>query len=177
MARTPPSVIVLSILGICYALLALLSAVSTLYVMDNVYLDPATEFIKSDSLARPVEFMELILTLALAVMAMIGSIQSLRLSPSGRTTMIRFAWGNLLFNAAAWGFQFAYVLPNMPAARPGGPGLMYEIISGVVSLVVFVAYSLCILHFYRRRRVHDAFSGIFPAAGTNIPIESAPPQP
>ncbi len=186
MQRTPTSVIVLSIIGIIWSVLVLLSLLWSIaaWFIHFGPPNPALETLKTDPVYITVTVISTILNIAITSLLLVASIGSLRLRTGARRTMIIYAWleiGKLILSTI---LSVTYIMPKMNAVMaaaipPGSPGaspgmihtmMTISMIGGVCFAVVFLAYPICLLYFFSRPHVIDAFNGIFPPGQGAFPV-------
>jgi hypothetical protein len=180
MANRPTSILVVSILGILLAafgiLASILGIILTLYPLQAN--DPTARL--AENMGYLVyHFITSILWIALGIILLAGSIQSLRLKPIGRKLMLFFAWAQLALGSVGAVITFIFVIPAVCDAYAADPRYaslattirISEYIGGAIGVLLYIATSLPILYFFNRKIARNAFNGIFPPPRGNFPIE------
>ena len=169
--RVPTSVTVISVLGLVFGAFGVFGlAFSILFIfsgfqfgppnpmMDKVNKDPGYLLGTGISLAVGVP---------LLVIMLASAIGGLSLKPWARVGMLIYAIGTILNGLVSTVFTVVYVIPLMlsalpqadPATQAGATAGAY---GGACGGLIGLIYPVCILWFYTRPHVKDAFNGIVP---------------
>lgn len=183
MPKPPTSVMILSIIGI---ILGILGGCGMLFTVVIMYVpigppNPALTTLYSDTIYRVVMGVSIPLGLAATVWLVWCAIGSLRLKPWARRGMLIYAWFGLIHTILGGVFNLAYTFPKMMAAVPAGSGPAHAgaiggLIGGTCGAFLGLIYPACVLYFFTRTNVCNAFKGIFPASPTNFPVIFPPDQ-
>ena len=184
MAKCPVSVTVLSIIGLICSSLAMLSFIYLLAIhLMGISSSPAVDALYRDPVFLTITIAGYGIAVPLNGLLFAASIGSLKLRLWAWRGMMVFAWVYIIQSVIGLVLNVIFIMPRthaaiMASARPMPPGapsmdLFFRIgeVLGVCMGLGFLAYPICILIFYRRPRVRDAFHGIFPATGTDFPVE------
>ena len=184
MKNTPTSVMVLAIIGIGWSAVTFLGLLWSL-VAWFVPMGPpnlALEAMKHDPVYITVTAISAVLSVVVTMVLLVASIGSLRLRHRARRGMIVYAWleiGKLIYGTI---LTLTYMSPKitaamtaaMPPGAPTAPGLRALmpaiLILGACFTLLFMAYPICILYFFTRPRIIDAFNGIFPPGQGAFPV-------
>ncbi len=168
MQRVPTSVTVISILGLLFTAygvfglltLAAVFGTGTGFGMPNPVLDK----LRDDSTYLTFTGIELAVSLLLMIVLVAGSVGGLKLKPWARPTMLIYAVATIVNGLAGVVFNLVYVMPLMSSVTgPGNAPLGAVVgVSSVCSGLFGMIYPACVLYFYTRPNVVDAFRGIFP---------------
>lgn len=191
MRNTPTSVIVLSIIGLLIGVLAILGGCANVAVLSmnrNPALfkgNPSLQILATDPLVRKMTMVQSPLAIVVNGFLIAGCIGSFLLRPWARRMMAVVAWAKIVLGIAGTIFSFLFVSPKLVAMYAPGTaeytGAQIGRYIGLLGVVLVVAYPVCVLIFYHRPRVVDAFKGILPAS-SNFPEEihprdGGPPRP
>jgi hypothetical protein len=187
MNKTPTSVMVLGIIGIILGALGVCGIGFSVLVM-SVPMgppNPALTALYDDPIYRMSMWIMIPIGMALLAWLVIASIGSLKLKPWARKSMVVYAWVALIQTVIGGIFNMGYVVPKMMAAMPAasaGPahaGAIGGAIGGSCGSFLGLIYPTCILYFFTRTHVVNAFNGIFPASPTDFPViyPNDPPPP
>lgn len=184
MNKAPTSVVVLSIIGIIFSVLGILGLAWTAVVMFGHILpdNPMIDAVNHDTLYLTVTGILGTIGVGFTILLFAASIASLKLVPWARRAMIVYAWYTIVVGILGTIFNIVYVMPKMQAAMPPGmaAGAIGGMIGGVCGGLLGLIFPICVLYFYSRPHVIDAFNGIFPVSPTNFPViypsEPNPPQ-
>jgi hypothetical protein len=185
--KTPTSVLVLSIIGIVWAAIGILGGCASIVVL-TVHVgppNPILDELNHDTAYVVANFINLGLGVPLAILLLVASIACLRLIAWARKTMIFFAWASIAQLVLGTLINIFFVYPRlfhiMDAAGPLPPGTKEAQIAGMaigfcITLLTPI-YPICIIYYFSRPKIVDAFSGIFPALPTAFPVQpDDPPQ-
>jgi len=174
--KTPASIMVVSILGIIYAAFILLALpINLLLLFHPLRPDPIMDQLHADTGYMAVTATSYVITFCLSVLLLAGSIGSLKLKRWGRTGMNVFACGHIAVTVVGTLVAIFYTGPKVVAASessPLAPAMKWIATFGPVCGAFFsFAIAGVILFFFNRKLAVDAFNGIFPAKGTDFPVE------
>ena len=183
MHPAPTSVKVLSIIGIILSVLGLCGFVWSIIILFGDFMpNPMLEPLKHDGIYLGVTGVLGTIGIGFTFLLLAASIASLKLSPWARRGMIIYGWFGVIQCILSSIFNFLYVFPKMYAAAPpamaGGAGV--GMASGGIGMVLGLVFPICVIYFFARPHVIDAFNGIFPAAPTDFPVifnDIQPPPP
>ena len=189
MRNAPTSVKVIAIIGIVLGSLGILGLIWSLITIfaplgpPNPILEP----LRHDSVYIASTIVALIIGVPLTVLLIVACVQSLRMQRWARRAMIVYAWLAIVQCVVGTVFNGAYLIPKMLSGIPAGtsPEMRAAMIGGAFGGacggLLSVVFPVCILYFFSRKKVVDAFNGIFPVSPTDFPVEvpgmSPPPLP
>ena len=179
MNKTPTSVLVLSIIGLILGGLGILGLILVigLQLVKFGPRDPMTEALQKDAVYVAISLISSGIGLILGMLCVASCIGSFSLRPWARKGMCIYAWGAMAQAVLGGLYTMFYVYPKMAAALPAAapPGYRAGVVGGMIGggcgMVLGLIYPICVLYFYSRPHVVDAFNGIFPASPTNFPVE------
>ncbi|HVX86068.1 MAG TPA: hypothetical protein VH253_14895 [Phycisphaerae bacterium] len=181
MNRVPTSVKVLSIIGLVFGALGILgTCFNALMLFTSVIPAPGYDELKSDQIYFVVTIIGSVIGLFIVVLLIASSIGSLRLMPCARIGMITYAILAALQTLIFTAFNVLYVVPKINATMPPGSaagGMAGGIAGGACALLFNFGWAGCILFFFTRPNVINAFRGIFPADPTAFPVLDASQPP
>lgn len=172
MSRTPASVLVLSILTLVWNALLVVGLIAALVSM--VFLSgrssTSTAF-GSDFLYRVYSITSLSISSILMAVGIACAIGSIRLAAWARKGMIVYAWASIVHALISAAISVAFVIPKTRLVTSATT--MFLLTYGVVFVGLLIRLSLpgCIIYFYNRQHVKNAFLGIFPHLTSNFPVE------
>ncbi len=185
MGRRPTSVTVLAIIGLGIALLALGGNCINGALL---FVDPSSAFLKSspslqvyftDPGLRRLLTIESLVGFAVNTFLVIGCIGSFPLKRWARGLTLNTAWAKIILALAQGIINIAYATPKIMAAlTPGTPeysGAQIGRYFAPVGIAFALAFPVCVVYFYTRPLVIDAFRGIFQASPTAFPVIHGPP--
>ncbi len=186
MREVPTSVMALSIIGLLLGLISLVGGCGNigLFVIDPAPLLkalPQMAIYITDPATRAFTLVQGIINVPLNGVLIAACIAGFSLRRWARSTMIGIAWIKIAMALIAQVFQFFYVAPKMIALYPAGSaeraGAEFRRFLGPVFLLLILAYPVCVIYFYRRQRVIDAFFGLMARPGYFPvgPAADAPP--
>jgi hypothetical protein len=178
MSKTPASVKVISILGIIWGAIGILGLVGSL-VLIFVHIGPPNPML--DALNKDPFYIAFSLVVEMigifkALLLIGSSVGSLSLKPWARPGMLVYAWVAIVQVVVGAIINMAYVFPKMMAAIPAStpPALRASMqagmIAGACGAIISIIFPICILYFFTRLHVINAFKGIFPADPTDFPV-------
>ncbi|HVS73498.1 MAG TPA: hypothetical protein VHQ47_19905 [Phycisphaerae bacterium] len=182
MHRVPISVKVLSIIGIVLASLSLLGGLcGALLIFTPILPLPEIEPLRHDVPYLVIGIISFVIGSALSILLLAGSIGSLRLRPWARLAMIVYAIILPIETVAFAILNLLYLAPHVASitsapAAPAAPTLSSGLAGAACSFLLWFSWAGCILFFFTRTNVINAFHGIFPAPPTAFPILD-PSQP
>jgi hypothetical protein len=177
--QRPTSVTVLAIIGIIFAALGTFGAIFMVAMLMGVTAqDPFNKALMEDGAYRGMQIVSEIVHTVLTVVLWIGSIGSLKLQPGARTAMLVYAWASIISGVISSIAMFI-ILPDlldkaMAAASMTMPPEVAQMTRSMlvvmmpISVILGAAYPVCVLIFYTRKKVVNAFQGKF---------EGPPPAP
>jgi hypothetical protein len=178
MRKVPTSVLVLAIIGLILGALGLCGMV---WSVISIFVpfgppNPMLDALRNDALYLTFTVITAVVGTGFALLLIAACIGSFMLRPWARKGMIVYAWVNIVQGVIGSAFNFIYVFPKMAAALPPGAdpafvmGLKFGMAAGACGVVLAIIYPACVLFFFSRRHVVDAFNGIFPVEPTNFPV-------
>jgi hypothetical protein len=181
--KTPTSVIVLSVIGIIIAAFGILIvARSATHMFVEASSASMYYALTSDPVYRFIRWMSLAVHAVETPLLLVASIASLRLRPWSRRGMIIYAWITASRVIVGIIVSVVYVMPKMmttASASATGPAPTSTMIVGLCMVPFFLIFPACVLYFFTRTNVINAFNGIFPASPTDFPVifpaEQSPP--
>jgi hypothetical protein len=179
MHNAPTSVKVLAIIGL---VLGAIGALGLVYSFITVFVpigppNPILEPLRQDSFYMTSVVLGLIIGIPLLVLLIVASARSLVLKPWARKGMIVYAWLAILQCIVGSVFNFTYLIPKMLSAVPAGAppevraGAIGGAVGGACGSILGLVFPICVLYFFSRQHVVNAFKGIFPASPTNFPVD------
>lgn len=166
----PPSVLILSIFGMLLALYGIFGSAATVFVLVNRGAvfgppDPMTAKLHADTAYRVGIGLSVVVGLPLAVLLAASAIGSLWLARWARVGMLVHAVGTIVTAIASTIFTVGYVVPLMTSgvqlAGPQRAGFIFGAYGGGICGGLFtLIYPVCVLIFYTRPKVIDAFNGV-----------------
>jgi len=193
MRATPTSVMTLSIIGIVLGVISLVGGCGNvgLFVIDPapfIKVLPQMQVYLTDPVIRAFTLSQGIVNIAINSLLITACIASFSLRPWARRTMLGVAWTKIALAIIAQVIQFILVTPKLIAFYPPGSperaGAELGRYLAPVVLLLVIAYPICVIYFYRRRVVVDAFRGILPQThqfpvefGGDVPPPATPETP
>jgi hypothetical protein len=186
MSKTPPSILVVSILAIIYSSIFVLGAPCGMVQLFHPFSSsPATDALHNSRgyfitslILQPIQFFTGILLLSAAI----GGI---KLRPWARPAMNAFCAIHFVMTLVGLAVSAIWVLPIMTNAMaaaghsPLPPGFLQIITIGgmLIGLLFNIAIISLLLYFFNRKFARDAFAGILPPSSNGFPTDpSAFPQ-
>lgn len=179
MPPKPTSVIVLSIIGIVLATLNILGTVALLIVQFAHILPtaPLTVALERDVVYMIIKASSATVGMVNNVLLLVCSIASLRLIRWARKGMLAYAWIALVHLVLGLVIQSVFVFPRMLSTTVTGgsaaavhAGVVGGILGGMCGVFLYAIFPICIIRFYTRKKVVDAFNGILPPAQSNFQV-------
>ncbi|MGN6370472.1 MAG: hypothetical protein ACTHN5_19630 [Phycisphaerae bacterium] len=189
MRPCPVPLKVLAIVGICWAGLGLLSILGSIpfQFITLSSTPPAVIAMRKEPLYIVMTATLALLSLAIDLSLLIGSIKSLKVENSGRTLLLVYAWSKLALSVVGFAWSLGFVMPRTFEATMHPPGvamppgmdatmkaIMYS--SACFGGALTLAMPVYIFITLRLRTVRDAFQGIFVPQGSFEPV-MPPPAP
>jgi hypothetical protein len=181
MRRTPTSVMVLGIMGIVLSGLGFLgTAASVLGVLMPSDLTPS---LNKDAGYFTYVIASAIVNLLLYILLIAASIGSLRLKRWARKGMLTYAMATLVLLVVGTAMTIGYVTPKLNAAiGPKVPQEQADLLRASLSMAPLCGlagaiFPIFVLVFFTRKKVVNAFDGIFPPDPAYLAQGYAPPLP
>jgi hypothetical protein len=179
--RVPSSVLVLSIIGLIWAALVLVVfalRIVTILRDSGRPMPPWQDPIYRDTLYVTIKIVNLIVAPFFAALLLASCVGSMKLLQWARKAMLVYASAACVHIVVMGLFTYTYVIPNMSVGfYAGAPPRYYAtsrellMFTTVPITLLEIAFPVCVLYFFSRPKVIDAFNGIFPASPTNFPVE------
>jgi hypothetical protein len=174
----PVSVLVLSILGIVYGglmlLLTMFSLAANMFHLMGP--NPMLRELEADTLYKVFTVGSGCTSIVLSAVVVAGSIGSLMLKNWGRITMLGWSVVWIVYNFFATIFAMIYVVPLMTKAmsaadpRMARAAMIGGYVGGACGALFHFVLPILVLVFFTRRKVVNAFHGIFEAARRDFPV-------
>jgi len=185
MGKTPTSVLVLGIIGIIFSALGACGLVFALVFLFVPFgpPNPAMTPLLHDVLYITFTGVCVAIGIPLNFLLLASSIGSLKLRPWARKGMIIYSWAAIAQVIISLIFNVAYVFPMMIAAVPADAappvkaGMIGGILGGSCGGLLGLILPICILFFFSRSNVINAFKGIFPTNTASGPDDFNAPLP
>jgi hypothetical protein len=183
MKKIPVSVLVLCCIGIALACLNFLSMAAGAFFIfvDLGGPNPARDALRNDSLQMAYFYVSLCTNLILATLLITCSIGSIKLRRWAWKGMLIYAWSELADTGAGLVFQIVHAIPRTLATLPAERSLrtitLIGVVASVVAPILWAVFPVCVLYFFSRKHVKEAFSGAGSTATLAFPPEFPSAEP